>query len=80
MEDVAPSNGVASHHADHRLRQPSDLHLQVEHVQPRHPVGAHVPRFATHALVAAGAERLRAGACQDDDSDRGVLPGIQHAP
>lgn len=38
-------------------------HLQVEHVEARHAVLAHVSALAAHALVTSAAERLGPSAC-----------------
>ncbi len=54
----------------------ADEVLQIEHVQARHFVFADVAGFAAHLLVAAGAERLVAGAGEDDDADIEVFAGV----
>ena len=58
MQHVAAADRVARDHRDHRLRQPADLHLEVEHVEAADAVVADVAVVAADALVAAGAERV----------------------
>ena len=55
---VPAADRVPGDHRDHRLGQPADLHLEVEHVEPADAVVVAVAVVAAHALVAAGAERL----------------------
>src|SRR5436305_810291 len=78
VQHVAASDRVARHHRDDGLRQPPDLHVEVGDVEAtdaalRGLVVAHVPGVAAHALVAAGAERVRSLAGQDDHADVEVL-------
>ena len=69
------ADSVAVHHGDDRLGHHADKMLQVEHVQARDIVLAHVAAVAADLLVAARAKRLvfvaaavvRAG--QNDDAD-----------
>ena len=77
VQHVAAADRVAGDHRDDRLGQAADLDVQVGDVEA--PDGAGLPgsvdvaRVAAHALVAAGAERERALAGEDDDADRRVL-------
>ena len=78
MQHVAAADRVAGDHRDDRLGQAADLDLQVEHVEAADAalgdrVVADVAVVAADALVAAGAERLRSLAGQDDDADLGVV-------
>src|SRR6266498_77572 len=75
VQDVPAADGVAGHHGDHRLGQPADLDLQVEHVEAADPVVADVAVVAADALVAAGAEGLGALTGEDDHADLGVVAG-----
>ena len=75
VQHVAAADRVARDHRDHRLRQPADLHLQVEHVEAADAVVVAVAVVAAHALVAARAERLGALAGEDDHADRRVVAG-----
>ena len=76
VEDVAAADRVAGDHRHHRLRQPPHLHLQVGDVEAaeRGALGD-VAGVAADRLVAAGAERLRPLAGEDDHADLGVLAG-----
>ena len=73
------ADSVAVHHGNDRLGHHADKMLQVEHVQARDVVLAHVAAVATDLLIAARAERLvlvaaavvRTG--QDDDADGSVV-------
>ena len=73
------ADGVAVHHRDHGLRHHADEPLQVEHVQARDAVLAHVTAVAADLLIAAAAERLVlmaaavVGAGEDDDADARVV-------
>jgi hypothetical protein len=69
VQHVAAADGPAGHHGHDGLGQRADLLLQVEHVQAGHAVVTDVALIAAHALVAAGAEGLAAGAREDDDAD-----------
>ena len=73
VQHVAAADRVASDHGDDRLGDGSDLALQVQYVEARHPVVADVAAVAADALVAAGTERHLAGACQDDHAHGSVL-------
>ena len=80
MEDVAAADGVAGDHGDHRLGQASDLHLEVEYVQPADAlpgdgVVADVAVVPPDRLVAPRAEGVGSLAGQDDGSDGRVVPG-----
>ncbi len=75
VQHVAAADRVARDHRDHRLGQPADLHLQVEHVEPADAVVVAVAVVAADALVAAGAERVGALAGEDDHADVGVVAG-----
>ena len=76
VEDVAAADRVAGDHRHHRLRQPPHLHLQVGDVEAaeRRALGD-VAGVAADPLVAAGAERPRSLAGEDDHADLGVLAG-----
>ncbi len=74
VQHVAAADRVARDHGDDRLRQAPNHALEVEHVEARHAVVADVALRAAHALIAAAAKRLVAGAGQDDDADRGIFP------
>ena len=67
MQDLAAADRVARHGGEHRLRQAADLHVEVAHVEPADAllgdlVVADVAVVAADPLVAAGAERVLAGA------------------
>src|SRR3984885_719402 len=74
VEDVTAADRVTGDHRHHGLRQPPHLHLQVGDVEAaeRGALGD-VAAVAPDRLVAAGAERLRALAGEDDRADLGVL-------
>ena len=57
-EHMPSADGVAVHHSDDGLGHDADEPLQIEHIQARDVVLAHVPPVAALLLVAAGAERL----------------------
>ena len=57
----------------------ANLHLQIQHVEARDAVRAHVASRASHALVAAAAEGQRALPRQDHHPHRRVLPCIGKA-
>lgn len=80
MQDVAAPDRVAGHHADDRLGQAADLHLEIQHVEPRHAVAADVSGLPPHALVASRTEGFRAGAGKHHHADGCVLPRVCHAP
>ena len=73
------ADGVAVHHGDDGLGHHADEALQVQHVEARDVVLAHVAAVAADLLVAAGAERLVLMAAavvdagQDDDADGRVV-------
>ena len=73
------ADGVAVHHGDDGLGHHADETLQVQHVEARDVVLAHVAAVAADLLVAAGAERLVlvtaavVDAGQDDDADGCVV-------
>ena len=74
VQHVAAADRVAGHHRHHRLGQPADLHVQVGDVEaPDARAARDVAGVAAHALVAAGAERVRALAGQHDHADLAVL-------
>ena len=76
---MAAADRVARHHRHHRLRQPPDLDVQVGDVEaPDARAARDVARVPAHALVAAGAERVRALAGQHDHADLGVLARDLH--
>jgi hypothetical protein len=56
VEHVATAYRVSGNHRDDGLRQPADLDLEVEHVEPPDAVVADVPVVAANALVAARAD------------------------
>ena len=76
VQHVAAADRVARDLRDHRFRQVADAHVQVEHVEARHAVGADVAALAAHALIAAGAERVRPFAGEDHDADRRVVARV----
>ena len=80
MQDLPAADRVAGDRREHRLRQPADLHVQVADVEaPDALLGdlvvADVAVVAADPLVAAGAERLVAGAGEDDRADLDVVAG-----
>ena len=80
VQDVTAADRVARDHGHDRLRQPPDLHVEVADVEAADAllgdlVVADVAVVATDPLVAAGAERLVAGAGEDDRADVGVVAG-----
>src|SRR5690606_39539238 len=58
VQHVPAADGVARHHGDDRFGQIPDLPLEVQDVEARDLVVAHVPPVTPHLLVAAGAEGL----------------------
>ncbi len=72
---MAAADRIAGDHGDDRLRQPPDLDLKVQHVQPRDAAVIDVPVLGTDPLVAPGTERLRPFPGQDDHADRRVVAG-----
>ena len=79
LENIATPDCVSSDHRDDWLGQPTDLNLQVEHVEASHPIRTHVAAFATDALIPATAERQVPCPGEDDDTDLGVIPGVRQA-
>ena len=75
VQHVAAADRVPGDHRDHGLGKPTDLHLQVEHVEPADAVVVAVAVVAAHALIAAGTERLGPLARKDDHADRRVVAG-----
>src|SRR3954454_23756581 len=73
LEDLPATDRVAIDERDDRDRQRPDLALEVEHVQPRKPVAPDVATSVLEPLVAAGAERLVAGAGEERATDRRVV-------
>src|SRR5918996_5781250 len=74
VQHVPAADRVAGDHGDDRLGRAPHLHVQVGHVKaPDLGAAGHVAGVAAHALVAAGAERERAVAGEDDHADLGVL-------
>jgi hypothetical protein len=72
VQHVAAADRVARHHRHHRLGQPPDLDVQVGDVEaPDARAARDVARVPAHALVAAGAERVRPLAGQHDHADLG---------
>ena len=69
MQYVAAADRVPRHHGDDGLREPADLYLQVEDVEPADALVVAVAVVAAHALVATRAERLRTFTGEDDDAD-----------
>src|SRR5437660_3590791 len=53
MKHMTAADRVPGDHCDDRLRQPPDLDLQVEHVEPSRALGIDVAVIATNSLVAA---------------------------
>ena len=82
MQHVSAANGKAVDHGDDRLGQRANLLLDVENVEARHAVGAHVSAPALDVHVASAAEGLVAGAGQDDHVDVGafaaIVEGVAH--
>jgi hypothetical protein len=74
MQHVPAADRVPGHHRDHGFREATDLDLQVEHVEPADALLVHVSVVAPDPLVAAAREGVGAGAGQDHDADRGVVP------
>ncbi len=79
VQDVPAADRVARDHRDDGLRQAPDLDVEVADVQApdallRDLVVADVAVVAADALVAARAERVVAGAGEDDRADLGVVP------
>src|SRR4029450_8384889 len=74
-QDVPAADGVAGHHGDHRLGQPPDLDLKVEHVEAADAVLVDVAVVAADALVAAGAEGVGALPGEHDHPDGRVSAG-----
>jgi hypothetical protein len=81
VEHVAAPDRIAGHERDHDLRHRADELLEVEDVEPRHPVAPDVARAAPDALVAARAEGILpvgvgARARQEDDADPLVVARV----
>src|SRR3954447_3810290 len=74
VQHMAATARMARHHRHHRLWQPPHLHLQVGDVEaPDRRALGEVAAVAADLLVAAGAERPRPLAGEDDRPDLGVL-------
>ena len=78
MQDVTAADRITGHHGDHRLGQPPDLDLKIEHIEPTDAalgdrVIAQVAIVAPDHLVAAGAEGPVALPGEDDDPDLVVV-------
>ena len=80
---MAAADGETRHERDDDLGHRADQALEVEDVEARDAVPAHVAAFlvAADLLVAAGAEGelavvLRVRATKQDDADRGVVARI----
>jgi len=78
MEHVTAADRVSRDHRDDGLWKPADLDLEIENVEPAdaspgYLVVAEVPVLTADALVASRAERVRAFAGQDDDTDFRVV-------
>ncbi len=71
---MAAADGVARHHGHDGLGQPSDLDLEVEHVEPAHAVGTDVAVVASHPLVATRAEGLGPLTGEDGTAHVGIVP------
>ena len=56
------------------------LNLQVENIQSRDLIGAHVPALPAHGLVPAAAEGLPTLARQDDHAHSRVVASVGEAP
>ena len=80
VQNVPAADGVAGHHGDDRLGKGSDLALQVEHVQARHPVRSDIAGLSAHFLVASRAEGLVACAGENDDADLRVVARVRKGP
>ena len=76
VQHVAAADRVPRDHRDHRLREPADLDLEVEHVEAADAVVADVAVVAADALVATGAERVGPLAGEDDHADVAVVAGL----
>ena len=76
---MTAADGIAVHHGDDGLGHHADESLEVQHVEARDVVLAHIAAVAADLLVAAGAERLVlgaplvVGAREDDDADGRVV-------
>src|SRR5262249_51652928 len=73
MQHGTTADGVASNHRNYRLGQILDDTLQIECVQSRHTVLAHIATMATHALVASGAKGLSARTSKEHHADLWVI-------
>ena len=78
VQDLPAADGVAGDRRQHRLRQAADLQVQVAGVEAADALAgdlvvADVAVVAADPLVAAGAERLLAGAGEDDRGDLDVV-------
>ena len=58
MQHMSPSDGIAVHHRNHRLGQPADLHLHIEHRETRHTLVVHIAASPFHMHVATRAESV----------------------
>ena len=81
VQHVPAADRVAGNQGNHDLRHGPNELLEVQDVEPRDAVPAHVPGGPPDALVAAGAKgvlavRVRSGAGEEDDPDLRVLAGV----
>ena len=70
MQHMTAANGVAVHHGYDGLRQSSDLHLHIQHIEPWHSVGTDISSTSLDVHVTTRAESLVAGACEYDNPYR----------
>ena len=77
MKHVTAPDAPARNHGNDGLRAGSDLTLEVQDVQARHAVRAHVAARAAHLLVAPGAKREFARTREDHDADFIVVARVR---
>src|SRR5882672_10178200 len=73
VQYMTTTDRVAGDHRDNRFREPADLYLQVEDVEPADALVVAVAVVAPHALVAAGTERVGPFTREDDDADLRIV-------
>src|SRR5262249_56971796 len=75
VQDVPAADRVSGHHRDDGFRQPPDLDLEIQDVEATDTLVVDVAVVAPDALVATGAEGLRALPRENDHADGRGPPG-----
>ena len=76
MEDVSTPNGIAGHHGHHGFGKTANLFLDIQNIEPRHPITPDIATLSPHLLVSTRAEGLFSLAGENDDSDRAILTAV----